>query len=267
MEFNDSTVRDFNFEKLKEECYGGDGKGGSDEAWNFGGSYGKSAYMLVYERRSKNPIKILASPEEVAAKEETPNTEIQFDAKKEEHFKMVDYRECYEDIAPNSIYRQVFEDNQKFEFENDIYSTEFFDFVKGILQAVLLLDKDRKNQGEVLDDVKRKALSVGKKTILDLLSKCFYNTSIKFLVESLIDIMKRDESLCAIFLSQCFQDDDCQYLLEILLECTDSTARLHVSSLVKFILSKLKISEKDYLFETVKVEMVNEKNGDKITFD
>ena len=27
MEFNDSVVRDFNFEKLKDECYGGDEKG------------------------------------------------------------------------------------------------------------------------------------------------------------------------------------------------------------------------------------------------
>jgi ubiquitin carboxyl-terminal hydrolase 34 len=51
MEFNDSTVRDFNFEKLKEECYGGDGKSGNDESWSFGSSYGKSAYMLVYERK------------------------------------------------------------------------------------------------------------------------------------------------------------------------------------------------------------------------
>jgi len=53
MEFNDSTVREFNFEKMKDECYGGDGKGGSEDAWSFGGSYGKSAYMLVYERRIK----------------------------------------------------------------------------------------------------------------------------------------------------------------------------------------------------------------------
>lgn len=62
MEFNDSTVKNFNFEKLKEECYGGDGKGGNstDDGWGFGGSYGKSAYMLVYERKKKKAIKILA---------------------------------------------------------------------------------------------------------------------------------------------------------------------------------------------------------------
>ena len=62
MEFNDSTVRDFNFEKLKDDCFGGDGKSGgsSDDNWGFGGTtYGKSAYMLIYERRKKRPLKIL----------------------------------------------------------------------------------------------------------------------------------------------------------------------------------------------------------------
>ena len=61
MEFNDSTVREFNFDKLKEECYGGDGKSGDDGGFSFGGSYGKSAYMLIYERKKKRPLKILVS--------------------------------------------------------------------------------------------------------------------------------------------------------------------------------------------------------------
>lgn len=65
MEFNDSTVREFNLDKLKEEGYGGDGKSGSDDTWSFGGSYGKSAYMLVYERKKKKPLKILINKEDV----------------------------------------------------------------------------------------------------------------------------------------------------------------------------------------------------------
>jgi hypothetical protein len=35
---------------------------------------------------------------------------------------MIDYRDGVEEIRPNQIYKQVFEDNMKFEFENDIYS-------------------------------------------------------------------------------------------------------------------------------------------------
>ena len=100
MEFNDSSVREFNFEKLKSECYGGDGKAGADDGWSFGSSYGKSAYMLVYERRVKRPLKILVDKDEVdnlKAKGEA----IEYDDKKEEHFKLIDYREGVEDIAPN----------------------------------------------------------------------------------------------------------------------------------------------------------------------
>jgi len=65
MEFNDSTVKDFKFEKLKEDCYGGEKKAEAG-GWTFGdSSYGKSAYMLVYERRKKRPIKILLLDQEL----------------------------------------------------------------------------------------------------------------------------------------------------------------------------------------------------------
>lgn len=68
MEFNDSTVKDFNFEKLKDDCFGGEKKSSGDSmgSWSFGdSSYGKSAYMLVYERKKKRPIKILLQDEDL----------------------------------------------------------------------------------------------------------------------------------------------------------------------------------------------------------
>lgn len=37
---------------------------------------------------------------------------------------------------PNSIFQKVLEDNTKFTFENDVYSQEFFNFLKTILQNV-----------------------------------------------------------------------------------------------------------------------------------
>jgi len=117
MEFNDSTVRNFNFDKMKDECYGGDS--GSGDGWGFGGTAsGKSAYMLVYERREKKPIKVLVSDDEAKSGIDG----ILFDEKKEEHYRLLDYKGSVEEMAPSKIYRQVFEDNQKFEFDNDIYS-------------------------------------------------------------------------------------------------------------------------------------------------
>jgi hypothetical protein len=51
---------------LNEECFGGDcsSSGGfgisSLDGWGIGGGgYGKSGYMLFYERREKKPIKLL----------------------------------------------------------------------------------------------------------------------------------------------------------------------------------------------------------------
>jgi hypothetical protein len=70
MKFNDSSVTEYNPEKLREDCLGGDGRSGESDSWSFGGSYGQSAYMLVYEKRQKRPLKILATPEEVEKNKE-----------------------------------------------------------------------------------------------------------------------------------------------------------------------------------------------------
>ncbi len=64
---------------------------------------------------------------------------MEYDESKEEAYKMVQYHEM-NDIVPNKIYGQVFEDNQKFEFENDVYSKEFFDFIQSITSSVVSLN-------------------------------------------------------------------------------------------------------------------------------
>lgn len=145
----------------------------------------------------------------------------------------------------------MFEDNFKYDFENDIYSSEFFDFVRQITNAVCGLTKDRKHQGlPELEDAKKNVLSVTKKTILDLMAKCFHNTSIKYLVESLIELMNKDDNLCVQFMQECFNEDNCNYIFEILLDCSDTTARLHVANLIKFLINRLKFIEKDRLYDT-----------------
>jgi hypothetical protein len=251
MEFNDSTVRNFNFEKIKEECYGGDGKSGGamEDAWSggasWGGSYGKSAYMLIYERRKKKPVKLLVSPEEAKL---SALPDIYFDEKKDEYYRLVDYKTGVEEITPSSIYTQVFEDNQKFEFDNDIYSQEFFDFVKSILSASKSALKETQDE-KLKQEVKGKAIQVGKKTVMELLAKCFHNTAIKPLCEILIELMKEDEGLCETFLGQCMEEDQCNYLLEIMLECSDMSARNEVSRVVKYVVERLKERERDRLFE------------------
>jgi len=100
MEFNDSNVRDFQASKLKEEGFGGDGtsSGGfglsSFDGWGLGGGgYGKSGYMLFYERREKQPLKhlVIAGQEEQADKEVQAKEEVKDgEAVKEAEEKYID---------------------------------------------------------------------------------------------------------------------------------------------------------------------------------
>lgn len=49
---------------------------------------------------------------------------------------MSPYRKAADGELAGSIYKQVAEDNMKFNFESDIFSQEFFDFILQILQSI-----------------------------------------------------------------------------------------------------------------------------------
>jgi hypothetical protein len=150
-EFNDSIVRDFTVGKLKDECYGGDGhsSGGigmsSFDGWGLGGSsYGKSAYMLFYERKKKKPITLVEpppKPEEKANEEQAEPAKDEEEKAEEPKLLEVDYHQAVLPTEkPNRTYQRVLEDNHKFGFENDIYQPEFFEFILSIQKAVVAQD-------------------------------------------------------------------------------------------------------------------------------
>jgi hypothetical protein len=103
-------------------------------SWGYSGgsSYGKSAYMLIYERRVKKPIKIVVPDEQAKL---NPDAYF-YDEAKKEYIKHIAYKEGVDNETPNQIFTKVLEDNTKFTFENDVYSQEFFNFLKEILQNV-----------------------------------------------------------------------------------------------------------------------------------
>jgi hypothetical protein len=130
-EYNDSRVSDWKVaEKMKEDCFGDED--GAGRQGYFGGGYGKSAYMLFYERRAKKPIKILVPEEEVAAAKEQ-GVEVHHDEQAKEHYKHVPYHLAVDKEPPNQIWNQVSEDNGKFTFETDVYSESYFGFIKSVL--------------------------------------------------------------------------------------------------------------------------------------
>lgn len=252
MEYNDSRVSDYNFSKLKSECSGGD-EGGSSSAtgWGFGGGgYGKSGYMLFYERRQKRPLKILVQEDQVDSVKES-GVEVHYDEEKKEHFKFIDYKDGVSNEAPNKIYQQVYEDNAKFTFENDIYSQEFFNFIKEILLNIASFSPDSNIN---LTEVKESGMKICKKVVIDILSRCFNNSGIKEMVEIMISIFETDDQLVVNFMKGLMSENNAECIFEVLLDCTDTTSRQNVGNLTKYLMSKLKMIEKDHLFDTEEYE-------------
>jgi len=130
MEYNDARVFDWNFEKLKENTFGEQSKG-------YGGSsYGQSAYMLIYERRKKKPIRVIVPEDQVEQTKATEQMEIHYDTKTKEHSKLVPYHLGIGSEKPNQIYKKVFADNASFKFEKDVFHDSFYDFIQGVLKNV-----------------------------------------------------------------------------------------------------------------------------------
>jgi len=166
MEFNDSIVKDFSISKLKDECYGGDsgGSGGFGlsalDGWGFntGGGYGKSGYMLFYEKKVKKPLKILKQ----AATEDKP----------EETFE-IPYTDCLtDDDMPNQIFTKVLKENQQLSFENDVYSENFFDFLLDLNRSVVSLSDSTSLE------LKKSAFKIGIKTTFQVLARAYHNAKL-----------------------------------------------------------------------------------------
>lgn len=70
MEFNDSHVCNYNFKNLEEDCFGGSSLEikGATSSNDYKNDYSRNAYMLIYEKRMKEPLKIVV-PEELINKE------------------------------------------------------------------------------------------------------------------------------------------------------------------------------------------------------
>lgn len=165
MEFNDSRVSDFDFVDLKDKCFG------TKQTSRFTtDKYGCSGYMLFYERRKKKDLKILVEEDQVQAQKDL-GFDVKYDEEKKESYKMVNYRKSTDDEQPNKIYQKVFEDNKKYGFETDIYSTEFFQFVLGIMGGIASLEDPDSDGAKLL------GLDIGKKVGLEILARCLKSTA------------------------------------------------------------------------------------------
>lgn len=89
-------------------------------------------------------------------------------------------------------------------------------------------------------------LLVAKKTIFDLLAKALQNQYLKQLVEALQEVMLKNDQLVKTFMLILSQDDF-EYVFDVLLDCIDTTSRLYIGQLMKFLLNRLKVIEREHL--------------------
>ena len=166
LEFNDSHISKFNVANLETESYGGNYE--TKDQWGTNrGERTRSAYMLVYERRIKSPIKIVVDPPEdssnlVSLKEDeipkmkkeydlcrvydTPeynitkeklNSYVFYDVSKNEYVSYIPYYNK-ERFIPKSYYLELSEDNSMFQKHQNISDERFVTFFENV---IVLLDE------------------------------------------------------------------------------------------------------------------------------
>ena len=115
-EFNDNEVSGYSIAQMPEDAYGGSQNLTHYEldlaahSTQYGDSYGKSAYMLIYERRVKTDIREVVTK----ATEEA-----------EEVIKKVDYRNIMPEV-PDQIRQMVQKNNFELMIDRQVFDKQFF---------------------------------------------------------------------------------------------------------------------------------------------
>lgn len=277
MEFNDSRVSDYNFDDLKADAFGG--SSGSDD-W-FGGifkssSYGKSAYVLVYEKRFKNAIKILIpevkteategqiEEEKINFKPKAPQVipegaVIKTDPKNNERYYEIPMNKI-KMFIPNTIYKEIWEDNLEFSFEKLIYSKEFYEFVKELMVGTIgfkerIASLPENERGEV-DNVIANMTTVGNKIAYEVLVKAYHNYKLGDVADTLIRLYDASDQAVLNTMHYILKDeneDSLLYVFQVLLTCNDKISRNNTAKLVSSLVNRCFEIEKDILDETEKV--------------
>jgi ubiquitin carboxyl-terminal hydrolase 34 len=184
LKFNDSRISKFNIEKLEEECFGGKMEQNGEDGFNFRSMNDsiQSAYMLIYERRIKSPLKLIVpTPDEtnssnaniVSYKEEEtlaikkeynllqyvgkPQYEemyksvysnIFYESSKNEYYI---YKPFYnvERLIPKSYYLEIVEDNSQFIKQQNISDEHFMAFFDSVINV---LDQTLESMGDEIKD-------------------------------------------------------------------------------------------------------------------
>ena len=246
--FDDDTVRGFNFAaNLKNEAFGGgqDTAKTSDamtdaelSAFLSAGTetYGQSAYMLVYERKTKRNLR-----------------EYSLDPADEGASKEINFREV-ELAMPAWIADLASADNKRFLVDSQLFHAHFFDMLKHVFKTI---------SGEMVmtshqyphayqphfRKLKAAALTVAGTTLHDMLSYFDRNIQMSDITNSVGTILtfsdsgyavkRGDTSIVNEYVKSTYIADSCQHLFKVMFTCSDAASRQHMGKHTSHAISRL----------------------------
>lgn len=118
-------------------------------------------------------------------------------------------------------------------------------------------------QEEAAQALRRQGVALGSKNTLEILARACRNNMIDEHVATLAELLNKDTTtqLISDFMAGWSEKDDYNFLIALILESPDTRARASVAALMRYILVRLKMKEKDYLFEMEDYEV--EGDGEK----
>lgn len=146
---------------------------------------------------------------------------------------------------PNTLFTHSHEENQKQSVETDVYSEEFFAFVKAILVNVVSLGA---HQNSLIEHQMRvEGMRAAKRASFDLLARCLNNGGLREMVTSMIQLFEQDADLVVEFMSDLVTEDACGILFEIILEADDFKTRTESGRLFRYLVCRLRVIERETL--------------------
>jgi hypothetical protein len=198
-------------------------------------TYGKSAYMLVYERKSKKDL------HEVVANGD------------KEELKPIDFRTVPKHV-PEWIQKEVVEDNKRFRIDAQMFHDDFFGHVKAFFKWISneLVMRGHKYPYEYykhISQMKAMALKVGGKVLFDM--QCYYDHNVQISdfgssFESLLifcdapfNLEAGEKSVVADFVQEFLLADSCQHFFKIMFTCTTLVSRKYAGLVAGKAVSRL----------------------------
>jgi ubiquitin carboxyl-terminal hydrolase 34 len=187
--FEDDKIKAYSFSDLRCDSFGGNQQSNMNEnemnayLTNTGGSYGKNAYMLVYERMKKKQLtEIITNEDElhkVNVSLDCANTATSRAAAPQttSNKRLLDFRKVTP-YVPSWIKDKILEDNSSNLIDQHIFSEGFFNIVKSVFKHIadhVLLTQHRYGLDHIqyFNRIKKTTLKIARKSMFDLLAYFF----------------------------------------------------------------------------------------------